>query len=74
MENKVWLQEIGFKPAFPAETLKVGDVLMWNCGYTSTVISIIKVTKKSILFEVKSDETGNIHQRRFFKNTLVANV
>jgi len=74
MENKIWLQEIGFKPAVPAETLKVGDVLMWNCGYTSTIISIIKETKKSILFETKSDDTGNIHRRRLFKKTLVAKV
>ena len=28
MENKIWLQHVGYKPAVKAETLKVGDVLM----------------------------------------------
>ena len=74
MENKIWLQQVGYKPAVKAETLKVGDVLMWNCGYTSTITKIIKVSEKSILFETKSDDSGNIHQRRLSKNRLVAKV
>lgn len=74
MENKIWLQQVGYKPAVKAETLKVGDVLMWNCGYTSTITKIIKVSAKSILFETKSDDSGNIHQRRLSKNRLVAKV
>lgn len=74
MENQIWLQQVGYKPAVKAETLKVGDVLMWNCGYTSTITKIIKVSAKSILFETKSDDSGNIHQRRLSKNRLVAKV
>ena len=74
MENKIWLQHVCYKPAVKAETLKVGDVLMWNCGYTSTITKIIKVSAKSILFETKSDDSGNIHQRRLAKNRLVAKV
>ena len=74
MENQIWLQQVGYKSAVKAETLKVGDVLMWNCGYTSTITKIIKVSAKSILFETKSDDSGNIHQRRLAKNRLVAKV
>lgn len=74
MENQIWLQQVGYKPAVKAETLKVGDVLIWNCGYTSTITKIIKVSAKSILFETKSDDSGNIHQRRLSKNRLVAKV
>lgn len=74
MENQIWLQHVGYKPAVKAETLKVGDVLMWNYGYTSTITKIIKVSAKSILFETKSDDSGNIHQRRLSKNRLVAKV
>ena len=74
MENQIWLQHVGYKPAVKAETLKVGDVLMWNWGYTSTITKIIKVSEKSILFETKSDDSGNIHQRRLSKNRLVAKV
>ena len=74
MENQIWLQHVGYNPAVKAETLKVGDVLMWNCGYTSTITKIIKVSAKSILFETKSDDSGNIHQRRLSKNRLVAKV
>ena len=55
MENQIWLQQVGYKPAVKAETLKVGDVLMWNWGYTSTITNIIKVSAKSILFEAKSN-------------------
>ena len=74
MENKIWLQHVGYKPAVKAETFIVGEVLMWNCGYTSTITKIIKVSAKSILFETKSDDSGNIHQRRLAKNRLVAKV
>ena len=74
MENQIWLQHVGYKPAVKAETLKVGDVLMWNWVYTSTITNIIKVSAKSILFETKSDDSGNIHQRRLSKNRLVAKV
>lgn len=47
---------------------------MWNWGYTSTITKIIKVSAKSILFETKSDDSGNIYQRRLAKNRLVAKV
>lgn len=70
----IHLQGIGEKTAVKAETLKVGDMLMWNFGYTSTITKIIKVSEKSILFETKSDDSGNIYQRRLSKNRLVAKV
>ena len=74
MENKIWLQHVGYKPAVKAETLKVGDVLMWNWGYTTTNRKIIKGSAKSSLYERKSDDSGNVYQRRLAKNRLVAKV
>ena len=74
MENKIWLQHVGYKPAVKAETLKVGDVLMWNWGYTSTITNIIKVSAKSKKKKKKSDDSGNIHQKKISKNRLVAKV
>ena len=74
MENKIWLQHVGYKPAVKAETLKVGDVLMWNYGYTSTVTKIIKVSITSIWIEEKYNDSGDIYQRRFLRNRLVAKV
>ena len=74
MENKIWLQHVGYKPAVKAETLKVGDVLMWNYGYTSTVTKIIKVSITSICIKYKYNDSGNRHQRRLSKNRLVAKV
>ena len=74
MENKIWLQHVGYKSAVKAETLKVGDVLMWNYGYTSTVTKIIKVSITSIWIEEKYNDSGDIYQRRFLRNRLVAKV
>ena len=70
----IHLQGIGEKPAIPAKELKIGDVTIWNYGFTETIIGILKQTTKSIVFQIKSNNTGYIGQRRIYKNTLVAKM
>ena len=70
----IHLQGIGEKPAILAKELKIGDVTIWNYGLTETIIGILKQTPKSIVFQIKSNNTDYIVQRRLYKNTLVAKV
>ena len=70
----IHLQGIGEKPAITAKELKIGDVTIWNYGFTETIIGILKQTKKSIVFQIKSNNTDYIGQRRIYKNTLVAKM
>ena len=70
----IHLQGIGEKPAIPAKELKIGDVTIWNYGFTETIIGILKQTTKSIVFQIKSNNTDYIGQRRIYKNTLVAKM
>ena len=70
----IHLQGIGEKPAIPAKELKIGDVTIWNYGFTETIIGILKQTTKSIVFQIKSNNTDYIGQRRLYKNTLVAKM
>ena len=70
----IHLQGIGEKPAILAKELKIGDVTIWNYGFTETIIGILKQTPKSIVFQIKSNNTDYIGQRRLSKNRLVAKV
>ena len=70
----IHLQGIGEKPAILAKELKIGDVTIWNYGFTETIIGILKQTTKSIVFQIKSNNTDYIGQRRIYKNTLVAKM
>lgn len=70
----IHLQGIGEKPAILAKELKIGDVTIWNYGFTETIIGILKQTTKSIVFQIKSNNTDYIGQRRLYKNRLVAKM
>ena len=70
----IHLQGIGEKPAILAKELKIGDVTIWNYGFTETIIGILKQPPKSIVFQIKSNNTDYIGQRRLYKNTLVAKM
>ena len=70
----IYLQGIGEKPSIPDKELKIGDVTIWNYGFTETIIGILKQTTKSIVFQIKSNNTDYIGQRRIYKNTLVAKM
>ena len=70
----IHLQGIGEKPAIPAKELEIGDVTIWNYGFTETIIGILKQTTNSIVFQIKSNNTDYIGQRMIYKNTLVAKM
>ncbi len=73
MVKLIRLQEIGFMPAVEARTLKIGDILLWNFGYTSTIIGIDKVTPKTIVFRTRTSD-GQEYTRRMSKTRLVAKL
>lgn len=53
--------------------LKTGDVIMWNYGYTSTVVDLIpSKTGKTITCMLKSDQDGVIRERKMGAERLVA--
>lgn len=59
--------------AKPVKDLKIGDVIMWNFGYTSEVVDMIPTkTGKQITCMLKSNEDGQIRPRRMGANRLVA--
>lgn len=71
----IWLQNIGWVPAKPAQEFKIGESMTWNFGGTSKVISVIKESEKQIVFLIewvgynKKVEQG---ERKFLKSRLVA--
>lgn len=75
-ETGVWLQGLGAVRGKPAGELKVGDGLVWNYGYTSTVSAILKETKATVTIEESyiSDRTGEPGKgtRTMKKTRLVA--
>lgn len=56
--------------AQPAENVKIGDILMWNYGIKSEVVSIDKTTDKSITISERYSN-GKLYQRLMRKNRLV---
>lgn len=65
------LQNIGAHPALPTEELRVGDIMVWNWGYTSEVISIKQVSK--CFFEIEEKATdGKVYTRRAKVGRLIA--
>ena len=74
MEKTIKLQGIyGQQKAKPVKELKIGDVIKWNYGYTSTVVELIPTkTGKQITCMLKSDQDGEIRTRRMGSDRLVA--
>lgn len=66
----IHLQSIGAVPAKPAGELTVGDRIMWNFGYVSTVTDVIDITPAFVLVIMTSN--GVSHTRRMKKTRLVA--
>lgn len=74
MTNTIKLQGIyGEQKAKPVKELKIGDIIKWNFGYTSTVVDLIPTkTGKQITCILKSNQSGNINARRMGADRLVA--
>ncbi len=50
--------------------LKTGDVIMWNYGYTSTVVDLIpSKTGKTITCLLKSNQDGVVRERKRCRKT-----
>lgn len=61
----------GDQPAKHVKDLRVGDIIKWNFGYTSTVVELIpSKTGKMILCKLL--ENGTIYERRLGADRLVA--
>ena len=53
--------------------IKIGDVLIWNYGYTSLVVDLRpSKTGKTINVITKSNTDGNIYERKMSATRLVA--
>lgn len=71
--NKVQLQGIGKRAAKTVGELKIGDVIMWNFGMTSTVVDLIPTKSgKSIKCMLKSNQDGIVRDRMMRVDRLVA--
>lgn len=68
--GKIYLIGWGEVEGRPAENIKAGDTLMWNYGLKSEVLSIDKVTPKSITITTKVCN-GKEYKRILRKSTLV---
>lgn len=71
MVEAIQLQGLGRFQAKTAKEIKVGkDYFMWNNGYTSKPVEIIKETSKTIVFKTVTED-GREWTRRLFKDRLV---
>lgn len=62
----------GHHKGTPAKELKIGDVLVWNGGETSEVVGMKpSKTGKTIVFQMKSTQDGEVRDRRMNAETLV---
>lgn len=56
------LQGVGMVNAIAASEIEVGDILMWNYGYTSTVKAIRRTAKSVVIVTV--GDNGREYERR----------
>lgn len=68
------LQGVGIKPAVRAAELESGDVTMWNYGKKETILGIVKETAKTIVFNIKSNDSNYVGTRRLAKDSLVVRI
>lgn len=68
----IQLQSIGRRNATEAKNIKVGDTLIWNFGYTTKVLEIVKETACTIVIRTLNEFNGNTYERRLGKERLVA--
>lgn len=69
----IQLQGIGKKEAKTVGELKIGDVIVWNFGMTSTVVDLIPTKSgKSIKCMLRSNQDGIVRDRLMRVDRLVA--
>jgi hypothetical protein len=73
MANTVKLQGIyGAQPAKAVKDLRIGDVIVWNFGYKSTVTDLIPSKSGKTITAVLLSESGKETPRKMGANRLVA--
>jgi hypothetical protein len=71
MSDRVQLQGIGRVAAKPARDFQVGDLAVWNYGYTSEVVSVSPKGRTQLLWGVKTSD-GNVLDRVVKADRLIA--
>ena len=61
----------GIAPAKPAGDLQIGDVVVWNYGYKSTVVSITPRGKTQVTVEFHSHNSDTCTARVMGRTRLV---
>lgn len=69
-EGTTRLQGIGVVGGITAKNIKVGDVLVWNFGSTSKVVSI-EFSKTGKTLKVTTEHNGELYERRFNAERIV---
>lgn len=67
----VWLQGVGWVKGKPAGELKIGDRMMWNYGYVSTVEQIAQSSAQFVGIKERLED-GKLFDRRLKVDRLVA--
>lgn len=70
--KSIHLQGIGDVPAVPASAMEPGMVRQYNYGATATILSVFRVSEKTLSLVEKSTDSGNIHSYRIRAATLVS--
>jgi hypothetical protein len=68
----VHLQCVGGVAGKKMSDLKPGDIIMWNYGYTSTVVEVKQATAKMWELRERDNKSGKEYARRKRPDTLIA--
>ena len=68
----VQIQGIGARPAVPAEQLRAGMIILWNYGYTSTVVSVVPSSSGKTLTLTTRNAAGKEFSRKTTRSRLFA--
>ena len=70
--KSIHLQGIGDVPAVSASALEPGMVRQYNYGATATILSVFRVSEKTLSVVEKSTDSGSVHSCRIRAATLVS--
>ena len=68
----IHLQGIGDVPAVSASDMEPGMVRQYNYGATATILSVFRVSEKTLSVVEKSTDSGSVHSYRIRAATLVS--
>ncbi len=71
MTATVQIQSVGRCKGKAAGQLQVGDVTIWNFGYTHAFVGFAKETKAQVIAQF-ANKDGSVWEKRMGKNRLVA--